>query len=100
LHRRQGSVIDHDAFVADRSVSLIAVRRRCRSEIPGMTKLKTKRAAAKRFSFTATGKIKRGHANHRHNFTGQPKSAKLRHRKQGYVHPSDAVLVRLMLPHG
>ena len=65
-----------------------------------MTKLKTKRAAAKRFSLTATGKIKRGHANHRHNFTGQPKKAKMRHRKTGYLRPGDATLVRLMLSQG
>lgn len=65
-----------------------------------MTKLKTKRAAAKRFSFTASGKIKRGHAGHRHNFTGQPKKAKLRHRKTGYLAAGDAVLARHMLPHG
>ena len=64
-----------------------------------MTKLKTKRAAAKRFSFTATGKIKRGHAHHRHNLTSKPKQAKMRHRKTGYVSAVDAPLVRLMLPH-
>jgi large subunit ribosomal protein L35 len=96
----RGSAIDLVAFAADGAVLPIKVGRRCRSEIPDMTKLKTKRAAAKRFSFTATGKIKRGHANHRHNFTGQPKSAKMRHRKTGYLRPGDAVLVRLMLPHG
>ncbi len=65
-----------------------------------MTKLKTKRAAAKRFSFTGSGKIKRGHASHRHNFTSQPKQAKMRHRKTGYVAAADAPLVRMMLPHG
>jgi large subunit ribosomal protein L35 len=47
-----------------------------------MSKLKTRRAAAKRFSFTATGKIKRRRAFHRHNFTDcQSKTAKVRGRK-------------------
>ena len=32
-----------------------------------MPKMKTRRAAAKRFSMTATGKIKRKRANLRHN---------------------------------
>lgn len=64
-----------------------------------MTKLKTKRAAAKRFSLTATGKVKRSHAYHRHNLTGKPKSAKMRHRKTAYLSPGDAKLVRLMIPH-
>jgi len=65
-----------------------------------MTKLKTKRSAAKRFSFTASGKIKRRHANHRHNFTSEPKSAKMRNRRPALVAPSDVGLVRLMLPYG
>ena len=65
-----------------------------------MPKMKTKRSAAKRFSFTGTGKIKRSHAYHRHNFTDQPKKAKMRHRKTGYLTDSDAVLVRQMLPYG
>jgi large subunit ribosomal protein L35 len=64
-----------------------------------MPKQKTKRAAAKRFSVTGTGKIKFAHAYHRHNFTTKPKKAKMRHRKTGYLTPGDAVLVRMMLPH-
>ena len=46
------------------------------------SKLKTRRSAAKRFRFTGTGKVVRNHAGHRHNLTGQPKSAKLRQRKR------------------
>ncbi|MCS6877910.1 MAG: 50S ribosomal protein L35 [Geminicoccaceae bacterium] len=65
-----------------------------------MPKVKTKRSAAKRFSFTATGKIKHAHAYHRHNFTGKPKDAKRRHRKAGYLDRGDAALVRRMLPYG
>lgn len=65
-----------------------------------MPKMKTKRSAAKRFSLTGTGKVKRAHAYHRHNLTSRPKDAKARHRKAGYLTPGDAVLVKLMLPYG
>ena len=40
--------------------------------VPVMSKLKTRRSAAKRFRFTGTGKVVRNHAYHRHNLTGQP----------------------------
>jgi large subunit ribosomal protein L35 len=65
-----------------------------------MSKLKTKRAAAKRFSFTGTGKIKRNHAYHRHNFTDKPKKAKVRHRGTTLVAQPDVGLVKRMLPYG
>jgi len=65
-----------------------------------MTKLKTRRSAAKRFTFTGTGKIKRRKAGHRHNMTSQPKSAKMEARKSAILTPGDAVLVRVMLPYG
>ncbi|MCB1882986.1 MAG: 50S ribosomal protein L35 [Geminicoccaceae bacterium] len=65
-----------------------------------MTKLKSKRSAAKRFSFTGTGKVKRGHAHHRHNLTQKPKDAKRQHRQSAILEPGDAKLVRLMLPYG
>ena len=65
-----------------------------------MPKIKTKRSAAKRFSLTGTGKVKRSHAYHRHNLTSRPKQAKLRHRKTGYLTAGDAVLVKLMMPYG
>ncbi len=65
-----------------------------------MPKMKTKRSAAKRFSFTGTGKVKRAHAFHRHNFTGKPQDAKRRHRRPAYLQTGDAALVRPMLPYG
>lgn len=65
-----------------------------------MTKLKTKRAAAKRFGFTGTGKVKRRRAYHRHCLTGQPKQSKLVQRKAAYLAEGDAALVRKMLPYG
>ena len=41
-----------------------------------MPKMKTKRSAAKRFSLTGTGKVKRAAAYHRHMMTGKPQAAK------------------------
>ena len=64
-----------------------------------MPKLKTKRGAAKRFSFTATGRIKRNNAYHRHNLTDKPKGAKREHRQGDMLAPADAKLVRRMLPY-
>ena len=65
-----------------------------------MSKLKTKRAAAKRFIFTGTGKPTRRRANHRHNLTDQPKSAKVTGRKPALVADADVRMVKRMLPYG
>lgn len=65
-----------------------------------MPKQKTKRAAAKRFTFTGTGKVKFASAYHRHNMTGKAKSVKVQNRKGGILKTGDAKLVRMMLPHG
>ena len=64
-----------------------------------MPKMKTKRSAAKRFSFTGTGKVKRAAAFHRHNMTGKPKAAKVGQRKPRYRRRGDVVLIKLMLPY-
>jgi large subunit ribosomal protein L35 len=65
-----------------------------------MSKLKTKRAAAKRFRFTGTGKIVRNHAYHRHGLTGHPTQAKREQRKRTLVAPADVRMVKRMLPYG
>ena len=65
-----------------------------------MPKLKTKRAAAKRFKVTASGKIKRARANKRHILTKKTRSRKNKLKKIGYVHESDVVLVQRCLPNG
>ena len=65
-----------------------------------MSKLKTKRAAAKRFRFTGTGKPVRNHANHRHYLSNKPKQAKLGTRGTTLVAAADARMVRRMLPYG
>jgi large subunit ribosomal protein L35 len=65
-----------------------------------MSKLKTRRSAAKRFRFTGTGKVVRNHAYHRHNLTSQPKSAKMRQRKRALVAAADVRMIRRLLPYG
>jgi large subunit ribosomal protein L35 len=65
-----------------------------------MSKLKTRRSAAKRFRFTGTGKVVRNHAYHRHNLTSQPKSAKMRLRKRALVAAADVKMIRRLLPYG
>jgi large subunit ribosomal protein L35 len=64
------------------------------------SKLKTRRSAAKRFRFTGTGKVVRNSAFHRHNLTGQPKSAKLRQRKRALVAAADVKMIKRLLPYG
>ncbi|MCB9091676.1 MAG: 50S ribosomal protein L35 [Halobacteriovoraceae bacterium] len=52
-------------------------------------KMKTKRAAAKRFKLTASGKIKFKRANLRHILTKKDTSYKRAKRKAAYVATSD-----------
>jgi large subunit ribosomal protein L35 len=65
-----------------------------------MSKLKTKRAAAKRFRFTGTGKIVRNKAFHRHQLTHKAKKVKANQRGTVVVADGDAKLIRKMLPYG
>ena len=65
-----------------------------------MPKMKTRRAAAKRFSLTANGKYKRKRANLRHNLERRAQVQKKRAGKTDYVSAADHGLVRRMLPNG
>jgi large subunit ribosomal protein L35 len=60
-------------------------------------KLKTNRAAAKRFKMTATGKIKRGQSMKRHILTKKAAGRKRGLRKSVLVSDADAANVRRML---
>jgi large subunit ribosomal protein L35 len=63
-------------------------------------KLKTHRGARKRFKFSATGKLKRGHAGKRH-FTGTKRSGRMRKlKKLTAVSPRDVAAIKQMLPYG
>ncbi|MBX7056941.1 MAG: 50S ribosomal protein L35 [Leptospirales bacterium] len=65
-----------------------------------MPKLKTNKAASKRFKMTASGKIKRPKANKRHNLSTKTKDQKRRLRAGGLVHERDEAPVKLLLPYG
>jgi large subunit ribosomal protein L35 len=54
-----------------------------------MPKMKTKRAAAKRFTLTGTGKIKRNQANLRHILTKKDKARKNKLGKSALVSSAD-----------
>ena len=62
-----------------------------------MPKMKTKSSAKKRFSFTATGKIKRHHAYHSHILTKKTKKQKRNLVHQTLVDKTNVRAVREML---
>jgi large subunit ribosomal protein L35 len=63
-------------------------------------KRKTRKAAAKRFKLTASGKIKRGHAFARHILTSKPSKRKRKLGESTLVAAEDVARVRAMLPYG
>ena len=63
-------------------------------------KLKTKKAAAKRMSFTATGKVKFKRTNKRHNLGNKSASRKLGLRGPGYLTEADRGHAEKCLPYG
>ena len=63
----------------------------------GKLKLKTNRAAAKRFTITATGKVKRGHSMKRHILTKKSAGRKRKLRGSTLVSDADKANVRRML---
>ncbi len=64
-----------------------------------MPKMKTKKAAAKRFSLTGTGKIKYKKKGLMHILKNKSASYNRDKRKTGYVHASDKNGVLSMLPY-
>lgn len=63
-------------------------------------KLKTKRSAAKRFKFTATGKIKRKKAYLRHILTKKSPGTKRNLRASGLIADADVASIKRMMPYG
>jgi large subunit ribosomal protein L35 len=64
-----------------------------------MPKIKTNRAAAKRFRKTATGKFKAGHAFKSHILTKKSTKRKRGLRAPNHVNESDRKAVARMLPY-
>jgi large subunit ribosomal protein L35 len=65
-----------------------------------MPKMKTNSGAKKRFSFTATGKIKFKKAKHSHLLTSKTTKSKREMRRTGILRKGDAGLVKNLLPNG
>ena len=63
-------------------------------------KVKTRKAAAKRFSVKPSGKVKRAKAGKRHILTKKARKRKNKLKKGDYVHGSNLSLVLPCLPNG
>ncbi len=63
-------------------------------------KMKTKKAAAKRFKFTGTGKVKFKRTNKRHGMGNKTASRLLGLRKAGYLFDGDVKAIEKCLPYG
>jgi large subunit ribosomal protein L35 len=63
-----------------------------------MPKMKTNKAASKRFKVTGGGKFKRGRANLRHNLEKRAHAAKKKNGKPDLVHKSMESQVKRLLP--
>jgi len=64
-----------------------------------MPKLKTKKAAAKRFKVTGTGKFKHPKANKQHILTKKSPKRKMGLRKMGMVDKTNEKAVQRMMPY-
>ncbi len=65
-----------------------------------MPKLKTNKAAAKRFKITKNGKIKKVAAGRRHILTKKTSKLKRKLRKGSFLSGVEAKKIRRMLPYG
>ena len=66
-----------------------------------MPKLKTNKAAAKRYGYTATGKVKRTKSNKRHLLSHKSSRAKSRGKVQdAYADKTCEAGIKKMLPYG
>jgi large subunit ribosomal protein L35 len=65
-----------------------------------MPKLKSKSGAKKRFSFTATGKVRMNPANKRHMLRRRSQKMKRQHRGPEIMHEADAkIITKFFLPY-
>ena len=64
-----------------------------------MSKLKTHKGAAKRFSLTKSGKVKRGKAFRSHILNKKTTKTKRKLRKGGYLHVADERNIKLLIPY-
>lgn len=65
-----------------------------------MPKLKTNRAAKKRYKYTATGKVKRTSANSRHRLATKTSRQKMSRRVSDYADKTNEAGIKKLLPYG
>ncbi len=65
-----------------------------------MPKMKTNRAAHKRFKITGKGRVRRPKQGGAHNMIGKSRSKNRRHRDQDMVTPEMQYRVKILLPYG
>ena len=65
-----------------------------------MSKMKTNKAAAKRFRVTGKGRIRRPKQGGQHNLSGKSRKRRRRLRNQDMVSPALEKRVRILLPYG
>ena len=65
-----------------------------------MPKLKTNRAAKKRYKYTATGKVKRTTANGRHRLATKKKKKKMSRKVSTYADKTVESGIKKLLPYG
>ena len=64
-----------------------------------MPKMKTNRAAAKRFKVTGSGRVRRAKQGGQHGMIGKSRKRRRRLRDNDMVHPSMEARVKLLLPY-
>ncbi len=65
-----------------------------------MPKMKTNRAAAKRFKVTGTGRVRRPKCGAQHNMNGKSRKRRRRLRDNDMVDPALEKRVKILLPYG
>ncbi len=65
-----------------------------------MPKMKTNRAASKRFKITATGRVRRPKCGAQHNMIGKSRKRRRRLRDNDMVSPELEKRIKIMLPYG
>lgn len=65
-----------------------------------MPKLKTNKAAKKRYSYTATGKVKRTSANGRHRLATKTPRQKASRKVTSYADKTNEAGIKKLLPYG
>lgn len=65
-----------------------------------MPKMKTNRAASKRFKITASGRVRRPKCGAQHNMIGKSRKRRRRLRDNDMVSPELEKRIKIMLPYG